>query len=102
MADTFQRSAQFDANRLAFGCAMQSSLLASEFAAGVHHLISHELVHRLLFCGSRRAIYLIVDATAYATPNMHVEYVRVPTAFWPSVGPSHNVFVIESFIDELA
>ncbi len=43
----------------------------------------------------------------YALPNVHVEYVRVeppgiPTAFWRSVGPSHNVFVIESFIDELA
>jgi isoquinoline 1-oxidoreductase beta subunit len=25
-----------------------------------------------------------------------------PTAFWRSVGPSHNVFVIESFMDELA
>jgi len=44
---------------------------------------------------------------AYALPNMHVEYVRVeppgiPTAFWRSVGPSHNVFVTESFMDELA
>jgi len=44
---------------------------------------------------------------AYALPNVHVEYVRVeppgiPTAFWRSVGPSHNVFVTESFIDELA
>jgi isoquinoline 1-oxidoreductase beta subunit len=43
----------------------------------------------------------------YSLPNMHVEYVRVeppgiPTAFWRSVGPSHNVFVTESFIDELA
>jgi isoquinoline 1-oxidoreductase beta subunit len=32
----------------------------------------------------------------YALPNMHVEYLRVeppaiPTAFWRSVGPSHNV-----------
>ena len=26
----------------------------------------------------------------------------IPTAFWRSVGPSHNVFVTESFIDELA
>ena len=26
----------------------------------------------------------------------------VPTAFWRGVGPTHNVFVIESFIDELA
>ncbi len=43
----------------------------------------------------------------YTFPNLHVEYLRVeppgiPTAFWRSVGPSHNVFVIESFIDELA
>ena len=41
-----------------------------------------------------------IDLT-YALPNMHVEYVRVeppgiPTAFWRSVGPSHNVFVTES------
>jgi isoquinoline 1-oxidoreductase beta subunit len=43
----------------------------------------------------------------YGLPNFHVEYLRVeppgiPTAFWRSVGPSHNVFVTESFIDELA
>jgi len=43
----------------------------------------------------------------YAFPNMRVEYLRVeppavPTAFWRSVGPSHNVFVVESFMDELA
>jgi isoquinoline 1-oxidoreductase beta subunit len=43
----------------------------------------------------------------YALPNLHVEYAQVepagiPTAFWRSVGPSHNVFVTESFMDELA
>jgi isoquinoline 1-oxidoreductase beta subunit len=43
----------------------------------------------------------------YALPNMLVEYLRVepagiPTGFWRSVGPSHNVFVTESFMDELA
>ncbi|MGD9713657.1 MAG: molybdopterin cofactor-binding domain-containing protein, partial [Thermomicrobiales bacterium] len=43
----------------------------------------------------------------YDLPNVQVEYARVeppgiPTAFWRSVGPSHNVFVTESFIDELA
>jgi isoquinoline 1-oxidoreductase subunit beta len=43
----------------------------------------------------------------YGLPNKRTEYVRVeppgiPTAFWRSVGPSHNVFVMESFIDELA
>ena len=43
----------------------------------------------------------------YDIPNFHVEYVReeplgVPTGFWRGVGPGHNVFVVESFIDELA
>lgn len=43
----------------------------------------------------------------YALPNTHVEYLRVeppgiPTAFWRSVGPSHTIFVVESFMDELA
>src|SRR5258707_473973 len=47
-----------------------------------------------------------IDLT-YDLPNMHVEYLRrepqgIPTAFWRSVGPSHNVFVTESFMDELA
>jgi len=45
--------------------------------------------------------------TPYAFPNMHVDYVRVeppgiPTAFWRGVGSTANVFVVESFIDELA
>ena len=51
-----------------------------------------------------------VDGAAeppYALPNIRVEYVRqeppgIPTAFWRGVGPTHNVFVVESFIDELA
>jgi isoquinoline 1-oxidoreductase subunit beta len=42
----------------------------------------------------------------YAIPNIRVEYVRheppVATAFWRGVGPTHNIFVVESFIDELA
>lgn len=43
----------------------------------------------------------------YPLPNLRVEYTRVeppgiPTAFWRSVGPSHHIFVVESFADELA
>ncbi|WP_426114898.1 molybdopterin cofactor-binding domain-containing protein [Massilia sp. PWRC2] len=42
----------------------------------------------------------------YNIADMRVEYVRheppVPTAFWRGVGPTHNVFVVESFMDELA
>ncbi|CAN5817122.1 xanthine dehydrogenase family protein molybdopterin-binding subunit [soil metagenome] len=51
-----------------------------------------------------------VDCAAdmpYDIPNFEVTFVReeppaVPTGFWRGVGPAHNVFVIESFIDELA
>jgi isoquinoline 1-oxidoreductase beta subunit len=44
---------------------------------------------------------------AYDIPNLRVEYVHIeppgiPTAFWRSVGPSHTVFAVESFMDELA
>jgi isoquinoline 1-oxidoreductase beta subunit len=43
----------------------------------------------------------------YDVPNIHVDYVRqeppaIPTCFWRGVGPTHNIFVIESFVDELA
>jgi isoquinoline 1-oxidoreductase subunit beta len=43
----------------------------------------------------------------YDVPNFHVEYVRqeppgVQTCFWRGVGPTHNIFVVESFVDELA
>jgi CO/xanthine dehydrogenase Mo-binding subunit len=42
----------------------------------------------------------------YALPNVLIEYVNheppIPTAFWRGVGPTHNVFVVESFIDECA
>ncbi|WP_377831050.1 molybdopterin cofactor-binding domain-containing protein (plasmid) [Bradyrhizobium lupini] len=43
----------------------------------------------------------------YALPNIYVDFVRVEppgvrTSWWRGVGPTHNVFVVESFIDELA
>jgi isoquinoline 1-oxidoreductase beta subunit len=43
---------------------------------------------------------------AYDVPNLQVEYatakIPVPTGAWRSVAHTHNGFVIESFIDELA
>ena len=43
----------------------------------------------------------------YGLPNIRVEYVRqeppgIPTAFWRGVGPTRSIFVVESFMDELA
>src|SRR3989440_1448468 len=51
-----------------------------------------------------------VDAAVqllYDIPAIQVEFVRheepvLNTTFWRGVGPTHNTFVIESFIDELA
>ncbi|RJT29088.1 xanthine dehydrogenase family protein molybdopterin-binding subunit [Mesorhizobium waimense] len=47
------------------------------------------------------------DQPPYAFPAIHVEFKRVeppavPTAWWRGVGATHNIFVVESFIDELA
>ena len=47
-----------------------------------------------------------VENTFYSIPNFFVEYVRVdmpiPVGYWRSVGHSHNAFVVESFMDEMA
>ena len=45
--------------------------------------------------------------TPYDLPVHQVEWVRsepaaLTTAWWRGVGPTHNVFIVESFIDELA
>ena len=69
-------------------------------AAGLHNL----------FAMVRGLDVDAVDGAAeppYALANTRVEYVRqeppgIPTAFWRGVGPTHNIFVVESFIDELA
>ena len=54
--------------------------------------------------------FVVVESAAelpYAMPNIHVDFVRVEspavqTAFWRGVGATRNVFVVESFMDELA
>jgi isoquinoline 1-oxidoreductase beta subunit len=50
-----------------------------------------------------------VDPAAgpYAFPAVLADYVRVepgqvPTGWWRGVGPTHNTFMVESFMDELA
>jgi isoquinoline 1-oxidoreductase beta subunit len=52
---------------------------------------------------------LVVEGTAdtsYAIPNFHVSAhqpaINVPVAQWRSVGMTHNAFVMETLIDELA
>jgi CO/xanthine dehydrogenase Mo-binding subunit len=49
-----------------------------------------------------------VAEPAYEFPNLKVEWVRhdmprgLDVGWWRGVGPTHNLFVLESFIDELA
>jgi isoquinoline 1-oxidoreductase beta subunit len=48
-----------------------------------------------------------VGETPYDVPAEHSEFVRceaegISTGWWRGVGPTHNVFVVESFVDELA
>ncbi|HEY0145607.1 MAG TPA: molybdopterin cofactor-binding domain-containing protein [Methylovirgula sp.] len=50
---------------------------------------------------------LCAAETPYEIPNEYVDYVRdepraMNTSWWRGVGPTHNLFVVESFIDELA
>jgi len=76
-----------------------------------HHYAGSSVIARWLPPGFKDG--LDPDSTegainlVYDFPNFHVEYSRVEpkgvaTGFWRSVGPSHNVFVVESFVDEMA
>ena len=53
------------------------------------------------------AVECAANGFPYAIPNMLVGYVRheipsIATGWWRGVGATHNVFMLESFIDELA
>src|SRR4029077_11697885 len=48
------------------------------------------------------AINLASDLSDLRVEYLRVESPGIPTTFWRSPGPSHHVFVIESFMDELA
>jgi isoquinoline 1-oxidoreductase beta subunit len=49
-----------------------------------------------------------LDELPYEIPNLKVEWIRhdmppgLVVGWWRGVGPTHNLFVVESFIDELA
>ncbi len=82
-----------------------------KIAAWKHRIVGSSIIAR--FAPPAFKDGLDVDAVdgavdlAYDIPNFHVDYVReeppgIPTAFWRGVGPTRNVYVVESFIDELA
>jgi isoquinoline 1-oxidoreductase beta subunit len=79
--------------------------------AWTHRLVGPAIIARYLPPAFRNGIDVdAVDAAVqliYDIPAIQVEFVRheepvLNTGFWRGVGCTHNVFVIESFIDELA
>ena len=82
-----------------------------KIAAWKHRIVGSSIIARVAPPAFKDG--LDVDAVdgaidlAYDISNFHVDYVReeppgIPTAFWRGVGPTRNVYVVESFIDELA
>jgi isoquinoline 1-oxidoreductase beta subunit len=84
---------------------------------GMPHAWSHRIVGQSIAAGTPFEGAMVkngIDETSvegaadipYAIPNIQVEYhlatVGVPVLWWRSVGHSHNAFVVESFLDELA
>jgi isoquinoline 1-oxidoreductase beta subunit len=92
-----------------------SRIQASLDATGRVNAWSHKIVCPSIFSrvfpqmvknGIDNAAVEGLENMEYDVPNLAVEYVRmdtpVPVGFWRSVGSSHNAFVVESFVDELA
>jgi isoquinoline 1-oxidoreductase beta subunit len=88
-----------------------ASLANGRIAAWSHRIAGSSVMARWLPPAFKDGVDIdAVDGAVsfpYDSPNVHVEYVRaeppaVSTCFWRSVGPGHNIFVVESFVDELA
>jgi isoquinoline 1-oxidoreductase subunit beta len=88
-----------------------ASLSGGKIAAWSHKIAGSSIMARWLPPAFKDGVDVdAVDGAIdvpYETPNLHVAYVHaeppgVPTCFWRSVGPGHNIFVVESFVDELA
>ena len=74
-----------------------------------HRIVGSSIMARLYPKGFKGVDEDAVDgavSTPYDIPNTRVEYVRqdspVITSWWRGVGPLRSIFVVESFIDELA
>ncbi len=85
----------------------------NRIAGWTHRVTGSSVMARWAPAGMEQGGKLDPDAvegaaeTPYALSAQQTEYVRhepdaVTTAWWRGVGPTHNVFVVESVIDELA
>ncbi len=77
-------------------------------AAWMHRIVGPAIlaVHGMLKSGVDRTSVEGAANLPYEIPNLRVEYIQkdpgVPVGFWRSVGSSHNAYVTECFLDELA
>ena len=108
---TREEDIQQELYRPAYADRMTARLHSGRLVAWSHHIAGSSVLAR--YAPPAFVNGMDVDAIGgaaeipYDIPNLRVEYVRqepqnVPTAFWRGVGPGHNIFVVESFIDELA
>lgn len=97
--------------------AIYNRLSSALNAQGMPVAWTHRIVGASIFAAHAGAFGMappVIDRAAvegasdlpYDIPNVRVEYIRrepgIPVGFWRSVGHSHNTFVTESFLDEIA
>src|SRR5262244_3522257 len=109
---TREEDIQHDVYRPYYYDRMAAALNAeSQPVAWMHRIVGPSIIARYLPAAYKNEIDIDgVDGAAqllYDIPAIRVEYVRheepvLNTGFWRGVGVTHNNFVIESFVDELA
>jgi isoquinoline 1-oxidoreductase subunit beta len=107
-----EEDVQHDMYRPYYHDTMAAGLDASGMpVAWTHRIAASSILARFLPPGFKNGVdgdaVEGATETPYAFPALRVEYLRVeppgiPTAFWRGVGPTHNAFVVEGFLDELA
>ncbi len=89
---------------------LRARVVGGKPVAWHHHLVGPSIMWRLapgaIKDGVDRTLVEGARNLPYGIPNILVDSVlvlpHVPVGYWRSVGSSHNGFVVESFIDELA
>jgi isoquinoline 1-oxidoreductase subunit beta len=107
-----EEDVQHDMYRPCYHDTLEAGLDAAGMpVAWTHRIAASSILARFLPPGFRDGVdgdaVEGATETPYAFPALRVEFQRVeppgiPTAFWRGVGPTHNAFVVEGFIDELA
>ncbi|PTQ11816.1 aldehyde dehydrogenase [Sphingomonas oleivorans] len=107
---TREEDIQHDMYRPAYADRIAATLGADGKPATWHHRIAGSSIIARLYPKAYQGVdFDAVECAAepaYDLANIQVEFARVesgvPTSWWRGVGPTRSLFVVESFIDELA